>query len=200
MTQAGLTRACQPVSRIRAACVRAPALQAGFTLLEIMVVVLIIGVMAAFAVGSIGGRTLDDGLETEARRLRELLVLAADEAVLHGTEVGFVHTADGYRFLSPDSAATPAGEAPRWIPVADDPTLRPRRLPEPFYLELEVEGRAVAPVPDDGTEPAAPQVLLSSSGEVTPFLMRVRARHHQPHYRLESNLIGAMKLEREESP
>lgn len=162
-----------------------------------MVVVLIIGVMATFAVMSIGGRSLDDGLETEARRLRELLVLAADEAVLQGTELGFRQTDEGYQFLRFESAATPDGEP--WVPVDDDPALRARKVPAPLFLDLRVEGRAVVPAAA-GDPPGPPHVLLSSSGEMTAFRLRVRARDHAPHYQLDADVVGQMTLERKEAP
>lgn len=164
----------------------------GFTLLEVLVVVAIIGVMASLAVLSIGNRALDDRLEAEARRLQELIALAADEALLQGVELGFVQTVDGYGFL--------AFKDGRWLPLEDAGVLRSRAIAEPFYLTLSVEGRPVAPQrTDDPEAERKPQVLLLSSGQATAFSLDVRAREHRAWYRLDGDALGRLKLERKEA-
>jgi general secretion pathway protein H len=163
----------------------------GFTLLEILVVVVIIGVIAGFAVLSIGSRAIEDRLDLEARRLEQLLTLAADEAVLRGTELGFIQTADGYAFLALQDG--------RWLPLEEAGALRGRSLAEPFYIQLRVEGRAVGPATlDDEKQELKPQVLLLSSGEATEFSVDVRARQHGPHYTLDGDALGRLKLQRKE--
>jgi general secretion pathway protein H len=164
----------------------------GFTLLEVLVVVVIIGVMATLAVLSIGNRSLDDRLALEARRLQELFALAADEAVLQGVELGFVQTPEGYEFLVLKDG--------RWGPLEDPGPLRARALAEPFYLSLQVDGRAVAPVPagDDKVE-LKPQVVLLSSGDATEFILDLKARQYDPYYRLHGDLLGRTTLDRKGS-
>lgn len=153
---------------------------------------MIIGVMASLAVLSIGNRALDDRLDTEARRLQALFALAADDAVLQGRELGFLQTPDGYTFLTLKDG--------HWQPLEDAGPLRPRTLTEPFYLELQVEGRAVKPkAAGDEKEEAKPQVLLLSSGDATEFVLDVRALDYAPRYRLQGDVLGRFKLERKES-
>ena len=169
--------------------------QRGFTLFEILVVTVIIGIIATFAVLSIGSRALDDRLDTEARRLQELIALAADDALLQGTDLGFVQTPEGYAFL--------ASKAGKWLPPDEGP-LRARPVEEPFYLKLTVEGRAVAPLKidtgdKDARDKLKPQVLLLSSGEATAFTIDLRARDFAPHYLLTGDALGRIKLERKES-
>jgi len=169
---------------------RADRAARGFTLLEILVVVVIIGVIASFAVLSVGSRALDDRLDLEARRLQELISLAADEAVLQGVEIGFLQTADGYAFLLLKDG--------RWS-ATDAGPLRGRMLQEPFYLRLQVEGRPVAPAETGGAdEKLEPQVLLLSSGEATAFTLELRARDYGPWFALEGDALGRLKLERKE--
>ena len=166
---------------------------AGFTLIEILVVVVIIGVLASFAVLSIGTRALDDRMETEARRLQELMTLALDEAVLQGAELGFIQTGDGYAFLALKDG--------KWLYLEGAGALRGRALADPFYLQLRVEGRAVAPLEtDDEDVELKPQVLLLSSGEATEFSLAVRAHDYAPHYLLEGDSMGRLKLERKDTP
>jgi general secretion pathway protein H len=163
----------------------------GFTLLEILVVVVIIGVLATLAVLSIGSRSLDDRLAVEARRLHELLLLAADEAVLQGTELGFMQTPGGYQFLALRDG--------QWLALDDSSPLRARPLAPPLYLELRVDGRrASAQRADPEGGALKPQVLLLSSGDATEFTLDLRAQEYVPFYRVQGDVLGQMKLERKE--
>jgi general secretion pathway protein H len=164
----------------------------GFTLLEVLVVVAIIGVMATLALSSIGNRSLDDRLGLEARRLRELFALAADEAVLQGLELGFVQTAEGYEFLVLKEG--------RWQPLEGSGPLRARALAEPFYLRLQVDGRPVTPVrTGDPKAELQPQVLLLSSGDATEFVLDLKALQYDPYYRLSGDLLGRVTLDRKDA-
>lgn len=161
----------------------------GFTLLEILVVVAIIGVMATFALLSIGNRSLDDRLAVEARRLQEVMTLAADEAVLQGVELGFIQTPEGYEFLMLKDG--------QWAPLEEAGPLRARELTEPFYVQLQIEGRRVAPVDTgDAKQELKPQIVLLSSGDATEFVLDLRARQFDSYYRLQGDVLGRLTLDR----
>ena len=147
----------------------------GFTLLEILVVIVSIGVLTSAALLSTGTR--EPATAQEARRLAELLRLAAEEAVLQGQEWGLRLTNDGYQFMVLDEAT--------WR-VANDEILRPRRFPPGVEARLTLEGETfrIEPPPDldplhsdapshidqeQDAQAITPQVLVLSSGEVSPF-------------------------------
>lgn len=145
-----------------------PATQRGFTLLELMVVVIIIGVMTTFAVLSLGNsaaRRVDE----EAYRFASLIRLAADEAVLQGREIGIEIKRDGYVFHQFDD------QFRQWVPMATNLVYRSRTLTEGMTIDLRLDDQEmVLPAvgeAEDGEEedPPQPQVLLLSSGEMTPF-------------------------------
>lgn len=166
--------------------------QGGFTLLEILVVVLIIGIMVTFATISISGKAIDDRIEEEAQRLYHILQLAQEEAETKGVEIGFRQTDQGYEFLG-------IGEGGAWQRI-DETLFRPRAITPPLRLELRVEGRVVAPVvesPDKET-PIEPQVLLLSSGESTAFTLDVKADGVKPYFRIESDALGKLERKRQE--
>jgi general secretion pathway protein H len=89
----------------------------GFTLVEIMVVMVIIGITLGLAsLNAIPSPHQD--LQAEAQRLTLLLQLARDEAIVRNRPVAFEATPERYRFLVRNET--------RWDPITSDDLLRPR--------------------------------------------------------------------------
>ncbi|MDV3457351.1 prepilin-type N-terminal cleavage/methylation domain-containing protein [Sphingomonas sp. HF-S4] len=74
--------------------------EAGFTLLEMMIVLVIIGVMAGAVALGIGSVTRAPSVETEARRLATRLQAAADDAMLGDRMMAFTVQKNGYGFAT----------------------------------------------------------------------------------------------------
>jgi general secretion pathway protein H len=166
--------------------------QSGFTLLELLIVVVIIGIIVTFATLKIGNRALDDRLQVEAQRLDKILRFAAEQAEIKGIELGFRYTAQGYEFLV-------MGEDGKWLPYDGDPILRQRSLEDVFVIDLRVDGRAVPPAVDskDKDKAMLPQVALLSSGELSqPFVLSLFARGLPDFWRLQSDVLERFTLER----
>ncbi|QHS09484.1 type II secretion system minor pseudopilin GspH [Sinimarinibacterium sp. NLF-5-8] len=177
----------------------------GFTLIEMMVVVLIIGILLTFASLGVGNHTLEDTLDTESRRLIELFKLAQEEAEIKGWEIGFRYTDTHYQFLG-------LSDEGRWIFLPEGP-LRARAIAEPLTLTLRVDDHPVPPaqnVDDDSQAPPTsnnaaaskpkaviePQVMVLSSGELTPFTLDVRAPGLTTYYRISGDLVGRLERQR----
>ncbi|MGG2397271.1 type II secretion system minor pseudopilin GspH [Pseudomonas sp. SH1-B] len=142
--------------------------QRGFTLIELLVVLVILGSLIGLAVFSTGLAGPARELRSEAERLSGLIGVLLDEAVLDNREYGLSFTREGYRVLRYDPLR---GE---WQTV----DRQAHRLPQWAELTLEVEGQAeneVAALPSEGGE-SAPQLLILSSGELTPFRLRLSER------------------------
>lgn len=119
----------------------------GFTLIEILVVMVIIGILVTFASLSVTSRALSDQLQSEAQRIAQLLQTASEDAELQGLEIGFVHTDHGYAFLA-------VGSGGGWVPIDSGP-LRPRQFSGPIHLELRVDEQIVPPVSEQSLKLAA---------------------------------------------
>jgi general secretion pathway protein H len=158
----------------------------GFTLMELLVVIVIVGVLFGGVVLTMvdrGGQHLD----TESRRLAVLVQTARDEAILQARSRGLGLWLHGYQFYARNvdpvvqepAEETGGGdtdddgredkdeeEKSLWSPVSDDRTFRPRDLGEDIRMDLYLDGirAGLEPGPPD-----RPQIFLLSSGEVTPF-------------------------------
>jgi len=153
----------------------------GFTLIEVMVVMVLIGIITSFAVLSAGGGPRDR-LAEEGQRLAALLELHQQEAILRGEVRGIRFTRNGYAMLS----QTDRGE---WqAPMADTLLVR-RDLPDDLALSLWVENR-----PIDLRRADQPQVWLLNSGEATEFVavfgLAEDRTPNAPRYRVAGDTLG----------
>ena len=167
--------------------------QGGFTLLELLVVIVIVSILFTFTTLAIRGTSPEEMLQTEARRLDQLLQLALEEALLKGREYGIEFSPNSYRFL--------VYAENTWLPLEQDRLLRERQLPENMEFELEIEQIDVV-IDDDGEDRdddedrPRPQVFLLSSGEITPeFSVRLVMRGVETSYIVSGTANGEHKAE-----
>jgi len=153
---------------------RGPARRArGFTLIEILVVVVIIGIVTVGAILSLSVLGHDDQLDTERDRLVDLLNYARDEASLQTRELGLYCTLDGYRFVEFDPLTN------LWQDVTEDDALRARQLPDGLHMNLSVESHDVVLKTSGDAQKARetdaqnykPHVMIFSNGDLTSFVL-----------------------------
>lgn len=149
-------------------------LQRGFTLIEVLVVMMIVGIMIAGTVLSVGLAHGDRELDKERDRMLGLFDYMREQATLQSREIGIRCFDGGYEFLVyvRDSQNPDIG---LWQRVEDDPLMRARHLPRGLEVELAVDGRKVVlPVEDVQVDELAPQIMLFSSGEMNLFELTLR--------------------------
>jgi general secretion pathway protein H len=169
---------------------RLPRRQRAFTLLEVLMVLLIIGIATGFAVLAVSGRSIDDRVSLEGHRLEQLIRLASDTAVLDSRQIGLIVGRHDYRFVFLHDG--------KWLEFPPDQPLRPRNLPAPLIAALHTDGLELS---DDqrkalGKDTHPPQVLILSSGEMTPFRLEVTAPGADTGYRIDADLLGQIKMTR----
>lgn len=176
-------------SRSSAFCLLPSAFRNGFTLIELLVVLVIIGIIVSFATLAIG----DDRerlVQEEARRLAALLETAGEEATLQGRELGLEVFRDGYRFMF----LAPQEEGPaQWLVLERDRLLRSREFHGEITPQLLLEGLP-QPLPTKAPERGIPQVFLLSSGERTPFVLRLTADNERIVREIAAGPIGAVQV------
>lgn len=107
----------------------------GFSLLELLVVVAIIGIFTGVAVLSLGITGRDRQIQQEAFRLKSLLALVREQALMQSRDYGVQFTDTGYRFYTYDY------QQALWIEPVGDNLLKAHDLRRPLSLSLLVEGR-----------------------------------------------------------
>ncbi len=165
----------------------------GFTLIEILVVVIIIAIVASLMLLSVNVLGRDTQIAGESQRLLRLIGMVREQAEMQSRDVGLTFYPDGYEFLRHDVRRG------IWLAPASDPLMRPRKFPAGVAPRLTLEGREVLlkprPLPEDKKEPEKkkpeeedmapdpqleakkdhskdpppPQVFIFASGDMTPF-------------------------------
>jgi general secretion pathway protein H len=137
----------------------------GFTLLELLVVLAVIGVAAAFVVVTVGGDERRVA-EREARRLAGALEHAAARAQWRGETLGISAEGRIYRFWRRDGSGG-------WLPTDDDDVLAPRALAAGLFVSAAtyagapVEGNAIVPFRASGRNDPFALALASPAGSFT---------------------------------
>lgn len=139
----------------------------GFTLLELLVALVLIGIILSFAVFSLGDGGEDRRTREEANRFYYLLKLAQEEAILNAREWLLEIDNKGYRF----SILTSDGEQ-----LASDPVFRPRTFTQHIRPVIQFEqDRLFLSNEDEKADSSVSKIYILSSGELTPFQIRFPA-------------------------
>jgi general secretion pathway protein H len=164
-----------------------PRFSRGFTLLEIMVVIVIVGIMATVAMISMGVLGRDRDMQDQAERIWAVINQVREECELQGFDVGLRVGTNNYDFLRFDARRQ------LWLPIVDDDLLSARELSPGLRVRLWLEGREVVLKERLGPETTAanekatgadnkedkdakdkkkeapPQIMILSSGDVNSF-------------------------------
>jgi general secretion pathway protein H len=174
----------------------ARATATGFTLLEILVVIVIIGVMVTMVSLSVGVLGADRAVEDETRRFWAVLRQAREEAELQAIDVAIFVGASDYEFLRWDTRRN------EWLPIFEDKLYAQRSLPEGLRFRLWLEGREIVlkpGLPDrsqkEEHQKYPPQLTVLSSGDVVPFEMHVERDGAPALWRLTALADGDLRVE-----
>lgn len=186
----------------------------GFTLIELLVVIVIIGIVLSIATLSIGVLGRDHEIEDQARRLYAVLGEVREEAELQGKDLGLLVEHDGYTFMRYDYVKN------QWLILSGDELTDRRALPAGLQLRLWLEGREViikshaenqsllasassssssasssGPLNNPASGDVVPQVALLSSGEMSPFELRIEREGNDFAWKLTGKADNTLDIE-----
>ena len=148
----------------------------GFTLLEMLVVVLIMGIL----VGTISTKLQPgnrDALRVEAERLAQLLEFASQEAQIAGAPIVWTSDGFGYKFWR-------QGSDDVWSEIRDDDLLRARSLPHGMVIaRLRSEAGMAQPTL---------RLEFSSDGSMAAFSMDLVLG--ADHYAIAASPVGDLRV------
>jgi general secretion pathway protein H len=173
----------------------------GFTLIEILVVIVIVATVVSMALLSVGLIGEDADLDKERRRLASVIETIQDEAILQGREFGIELMNSAYRFVEFDPLTR------QWNEVPGDDLYRLRELPEDLEFELYVDEKRIqllnAPRQFDdpekeemspGVETYQPHLFIFASGESSVYEIRLLRLQTDQTLILRSDVLGQLEL------
>jgi len=179
--------------------------QRGFTLIEIMVVVIIVAIVFSIALLSVGVVGDDNELDTERRRLATLIETVQDDAVMQGREFGVELMTSSYRFVEFDPLTR------QWAEVPGDELYRLRYLPEGVEFELYIDDKRIRldddpkklDDPEEATpsariQPYIPHLFVFASGESTVYEIRFRRGLTDMELVMRGDILGQIRFGEED--
>jgi len=141
---------------------------AGFSLLELLVVIVIIGIAVSFATLAFGDNQAER-MSHKSKQLAALIDLAKEQAIFNSQELGVLFTKDSYAFYKMDVTINKEKEEKTvWLPIEDDRILSKRTLPDGLEYELFLEGTQVTFAASKLKE-ITPHVFILSDGSISSF-------------------------------
>ena len=152
--------------------------QQGFTLIEVMLVIVLIGVMVSAVQFTFSGNKPEQLLEQNSVRFAGVFDAAAEYGLLNNIELGLFVEKNTYQFLGYDGV--------NWSPIANNPMFEVFTLPEGIEITLQLDDLPIEEpllfdssllINDDQEDnfteaenkKTIPQVYMLSGGDITPF-------------------------------
>lgn len=139
-----------------------PLTNNGFTLLELLVVLVIVGILFSFAALSLSAHP--DPTKQEAYQVQQLLNLALEDAILRGQIMGWTLTEQEHNFSRFKNQ--------QWLALKQDNLLRNYKLNPELEYHLEIDG-----LPAVTLATTLPQVIFYPDATLSNFELTVQLKN-----------------------
>ncbi|MBT4132004.1 MAG: prepilin-type N-terminal cleavage/methylation domain-containing protein [Candidatus Marinimicrobia bacterium] len=137
---------------------------AGFTLIEVILVILIVGIILSMAGLSINRGGAEKLLAEDVRHIAAKWNLLAEESIITGQHHAIRLHQQGIDYWIYKESG--------WVKIGDNLTYKSHSWKEVYRLQIKIDGEPIQLPPADVLEPI-PQLYLFSSGEQTPFVLKI---------------------------
>lgn len=164
----------------------------GFTLIEVLLVVLLIGIVSGIVLLAATPNDSSRLVASESERLAEVLNLAVEEAINNNEQMGMMLDDKGYRFVNFDEKTR------QWLPVANG-LFAAYELPAPISIHILKDDTSKTMLLTDkengksDKQVLTPQVLFLSSGETSAVVLELSAPDGDPQT-VSLDDLGAISL------
>jgi general secretion pathway protein H len=155
--------------------------QAGFTLIEILVVLVIIGIVLTIGVTMYGGFSTQSKVKFAAETLAQTIEVTAEQAVLQASVLGLYVDQQGYRLLRYQQG--------RWRVVKSSALSRPKAFKADFDIQFKPA------IKNTEKKSRTPQCVFGPSGTMTALQITIRDKNNkQVAYVVKTSLVGQVTV------
>lgn len=164
----------------------------GYTLIEILIVLLIISIVTTVALLSIS-QNQNRRVQAIANEFAQMMTLAEEQAMLQPEVLGVSFSPQSWQFnrLKPDEKQKSV-----WMPLSDS-SLSSRDIPDDMEISLVMAGEKIEA--SDAAMKRVPQIMISTNGDVTPFTFYIGKKGSKPLYVVHASADGTITTRKQVS-
>lgn len=142
----------------------------GFTLIEVLIVLVIIGIIAGTVSLSLIRRPTHFSNADFLNLLKNKILLAQQDSILMNKTLGLALSEEQYQFMDYEDG--------QWKP-SRQLGLEKKNWPSEWKIQLSIHESLYTPLPQN--EPSLPQIIFSASGSITFFKLCIDNRYTLTH-------------------
>jgi general secretion pathway protein H len=163
---------------------RDPVRQRGMTLVEVLIVMVIISIVSSVAILTIN-HNQNTQYDNLAKQLTNILSLAEEEAMLKPTILGLAFTDTSFQFYEYDDSK----KSNPWQPVKNK-ELGLHHLPDNTAVTVRIRNQNIPN--DKNNETPNPHLIISTSGDIIPFILLIGKPGSKPRYQVVGEANGSL--------
>lgn len=150
----------------------------GFTLIELMVVLVIIGISFSLIMVCVGDFGAKRKLKIVAEELKHTIVVLEKQAIVESINIGIRVDKNGYQALRYEPPSN-------WIVMGNQALYKRHLFPKGTVINLQKNKR---------NNVQLPFILIRSTGELSPFILSLGSKNESTLYRLIGNDDGSVTI------
>jgi len=147
----------------------------GFTLIEILIVVVIVSVLTVMGVQMVNSGSVERNLQQQGKIFKSSLYYVCDQATFGNRAYGVVFSENSYSFSYFVNH--------QWLAAVETNNLS-RTLTAGLVFDLQIEGQTIVLSSEIENIEEAPQIMCNSMGELTPFRLTIKDATGKHRYQL----------------